>query len=85
MSPTMHRDQSEAEKSEIRSGLGDAIRRRREELGLSQERAAMVVGAARSYFAEVEKGKRNPTATNIVKIAAGLDLTAAELLERAGL
>ena len=85
MSPDMHRDQSEKEKEEIRRRIGDAIRQRREELGLSQERAALVGGSARSYFAEVEKGKRNPTATNLVKIAAGLELTAAELLDRAGI
>lgn len=81
----MHRDQSDAEKEQIRRRIGDAIRRRREELGLSQERAALIGGSARSYFAEVEKGKRNPTATNLVKIAAGLELTAAELLDRAGI
>ena len=81
----MRHEQTEEDKEEIKSRIGMAMRHRREELGLSQEHAANLCGAARSYYAEVEKGHRNPTSTNLVRIAAGLELTAAELLERAGL
>ena len=42
-------------------------------------------GIARTYYTEVETGKRNVALVNIRKIAKGLELTAAELLERAGL
>lgn len=70
---------------EVKKRVGDAMRARRNELEISQERAAMLCHLARSYYAEVETGKRNPTTTNLRKIAQGLELTAAELLERAGL
>lgn len=73
------------EDDEIKLRLGEAMRRRREELGVSQERAALMCGLARSYYAETERGRRNIAVVNIRRIAEGLELTAAELLERAGL
>ena len=70
---------------EIKLRLGEALRRRRKELGISQERAAMMIGLARSYYAEIERGQRNVALVNIRRIAEGLELTAADLLSKAGL
>ncbi|WED92120.1 helix-turn-helix domain-containing protein [Mycobacteroides chelonae] len=45
---------------------------RRHELGLSQEKAAEVIGLHWTYLGQVERGRRNITLNNIVKIARGL-------------
>lgn len=64
--------------------LGDAIRARRGEIdSLSQEGLADVAGMHRTYVSEIERGLRNPSYRNLVKLAAALDLPLAELVARA--
>ena len=79
------REASFTEERQTKQRFGEALRRRRVELGVSQERAAAACGISRIYYTEVETGKRNVALLNIQKIAEGLGLTAADLLERAGL
>jgi restriction-modification system regulatory protein, putative len=47
--------------------------------GLSQEKFAMKVGLDRSYYASVEKGRRNISINNIKKIADALEISLSEL------
>lgn len=64
--------------------LGDAIRQRRGELaGLSQEGLADLAGMHRTYVGEIERGLRNPSYRNLVKLAGALELPLAELVARA--
>lgn len=64
--------------------LGDAIRARRGEIdGLSQEGLANLAGMHRTYVSEIERGLRNPSYRNLVKLAAALELTLSELVARA--
>ena len=65
--------------------LGDAIRALRELRGLSQEELAFKAGLHRTYIGSVERGERNLSLRNIVKIATTLNVSAANLLGRAGL
>jgi transcriptional regulator with XRE-family HTH domain len=65
--------------------LGEAIRRRRLKLGMSQEGLALEVGLDRSYLGGVERGEHNVAIVNIVRIAESLKLSAAKLLDSAGL
>lgn len=65
--------------------LGDTIRSLREARGLSQEDFAFKAGLHRTYIGSVERGERNISLRNIVKIATALQVTAAQLLSRAGL
>lgn len=60
--------------------FGKAVRRLREERGYSQEGFAFEVGIHRTYIGGIERGERNPTLTMIVRIAAALGVTPAELL-----
>lgn len=63
--------------------LGDAIRQRRAEIdGLSQEGLADVAGMHRTYVGEIERGLRNPSYRNLVKLAAALELPLSELVAR---
>src|SRR5689334_19952585 len=48
------------------------MRARRTELGLSQEQLADECGLHWSYVGQVERGRRNLSLHNILKIAAGL-------------
>ena len=65
--------------------LGEAIRKRRLKLGLSQEGLALEVGLDRSYLGGVERGEHNVGIMNIVKIASSLELSVAKLLDSASL
>jgi len=54
-------------------GIGDRIRSRRTELGLSQEELAKKVGySSRSTVNKIEKGTRNPKTDDVKKIASAL-------------
>ena len=59
--------------------FGEAVRKARTAVGLTQEELADRSGLDRSYIGGVERGERNPTLTVIEKIAKGLGVTLAEL------
>ncbi|MBU2740751.1 helix-turn-helix domain-containing protein [Acidithiobacillus albertensis] len=59
--------------------FGEAVRKVRTAIGLTQEELADRSGLDRSYIGGVERGERNPTLTVIEKIAEGLGVTLAEL------
>jgi transcriptional regulator with XRE-family HTH domain len=65
--------------------LGDAIRAIREEQGTSQERLALAAGIDRSYFSAIERGEFNLTLAVLLKVSAGLDTPAWQLLKKAKL
>lgn len=59
--------------------FGQAIRAIRDRRGVSQESLALRCGLDRTYISGIERGTRNPSLTNILKIAAALDVRPAEL------
>ena len=61
--------------------LGDAIRARRESMGLSQEKLAQRCGFDRTYISMLERGKRTPSLLNLIKLAEGLHISVAKLAE----
>jgi len=62
-----------------RLDLGQAIRRRREAIGLSQEAFAEKVDCHRNYVSLVERGLQNVTIDMLRRIAAALKCSVAEL------
>ena len=64
---------------DIRERFGDAVRARREELGLTQEELADRAGIHRTYLSDVERGSRNISLVNIERLAAALSLRPSEL------
>lgn len=66
----------------ILTKLGQRIRTLRTSRGLSQERFALLIEMARTYFASVEAGKRNISLKNLEKIAKGFDLSLSQLFEK---
>ena len=66
---------------DIRERFGDAVRKRREELGLTQEDLAGRAGIHRTYLSDVERGSRNISLANIERLAAALSLRISELFQ----
>ena len=63
--------------------LGAAVRRRREDIGLSQDELGHLCGLHRTYIGSVERGERNLTLASILQIALALQIAPEELLRRA--
>jgi transcriptional regulator with XRE-family HTH domain len=66
-------------RSDVRERFGDAVRARREELGLTQEDLADRAGIHRTYLSDVERGGRNLSLINIEKLAEALAMKMSEL------
>ncbi len=67
----------------FQTALGLAVKARRQELELTQEQLANDTDLHQRWVSNVETGKRNPSYGSLRRLAAGLDLTASELLQRA--
>ena len=67
---------------EIRIRFGRAIRRIREEQGVTQEEAADRCNLHRTYYSAIERGIRNVSLVNIERIAKGLKTSLPNLFER---
>jgi two-component system response regulator len=65
--------------AKMKSLFGEAIKRTRTELRMSQEDLAERAGLHRTYVSEVERGKRNVSIENIQKLAEALDLSISKL------
>lgn len=69
----------------IQKKLGDTIRSLRLEQGYSQDEFAHICDLHRTYYGGVERGERNISLNNIIKIASSFEMTAASLFEKAKL
>ena len=71
------------QRSSAHAALGRAIRDLRTEQSVSQEELAHRSGMHRTYLGGIERGERNPSYTNILRIAVALDVTGSALLAAA--
>lgn len=65
----------------IRHHVGGRIRRLRIERGLSQYRFADMISMDRTYLLNVEKGRRNVSIDNLIKISLGLGVPLSYMFE----
>jgi transcriptional regulator with XRE-family HTH domain len=65
------------------AALGRAIRLIRDEQGISQVQLAEATGFMQSWISHVERGARNPSWNNVMRLAEGLGVSPAELVVRA--
>ena len=63
------------------AALGERVRQRRQELGLSQEALADRCGIHWTFLGQVERGQRNISLHNLLKVAGGLAVDPGELVE----
>jgi transcriptional regulator with XRE-family HTH domain len=71
------------ERSAASVALGLAVRDLRRRARLSQEELGFLSGMHRTYVGGIERGERNPSWMNIVKLAQALSVPPAELVARA--
>jgi transcriptional regulator with XRE-family HTH domain len=69
----------------VQKSLGDAMRAKREGLGLSQERFADHLGMHRAYYSALERGEKNLTIQTLARVAQGLKTTVAALAKDAAI
>jgi transcriptional regulator with XRE-family HTH domain len=69
--------------SAINDALGDVIRHRRVEAGMTQEQLADDAELHRNYVSGVERGAYNIGVSNLVAIAKALQTSASALLAQA--
>lgn len=71
---------SEQEFSDYLHIVGAEIRRLRSERGLSQEAFADTCGLDRTYIGGVERGERNISLINLLKVSQALEIPLSEIL-----
>ena len=71
------------QRSQAHVALGRAIRDFRGRRAISQEDLAHRAGMHRTYLGGIERGERNPSYTNLRKVADALDVDTWELIRRA--
>ena len=65
----------------LKEQFGQRLRMLRKEHGLSQEELALSSGLDRTYIGGIERGERNISLINIVKIAKALKITPKDFFE----
>lgn len=65
--------------------LGQAIKARREQVDLTQEKLAHDAHIERAHMSKIETGRRNVTILNLLRIADALGCDASEILASAAL
>lgn len=63
--------------------IGEAIRTRRRDQGVSQEHLAHLAGIDRSHMGKIERGERNVSVLNLIRICTALKIRASDLLAAA--
>ncbi len=61
--------------------FGHKVKLFRQELGISQEKLAGICEFDRTYISLIERGKRNISFINLLKLAKGLKITPSILVE----
>ena len=70
---------------DIKSRFGAAVKKRRYEIGISQEALAERAGLHRTYVADIERGSRNVALENIERLALALDTSISHLFGKYGI
>lgn len=76
----MSRNERTAEEQEMLNRLGDHLRKLRKARDISQEDFAVQAGLGRSYYTEIENGRRNVSIINLFRIAQTLGVTLQEVV-----
>lgn len=67
----------------LQERIGEALRRRRETQGYSQEGFADHIRMHRAYYGAIERGKKNLQLTTLERVCTGLDIATWEIMREA--
>lgn len=81
----MNRISAKQDINHVLLDLGNAIKMRRKDIFKSQEELADDSGVERSHMGKIERGERNVTLLNLLRIAKALKCQPSDLLKDAGL
>lgn len=70
-----------AQENKFLKSFGDRLEALRTKRGVTQEELAAEAGFSRSYYTEIETGKRNISLLNLRKLARCLHVSFSELLD----
>jgi transcriptional regulator with XRE-family HTH domain len=70
-------------KAEIQKVLGQSIRKHRVRLDLTQEQLSEKSQMHRTYLADIERGKRNPSIETVRRLAQALEIPISEIFSTA--
>ena len=65
----------------VAHAFGKALRQRRKEIGLSQEKLAEICELDRTYISMLERGIHQPSLTIFLRLAHALEISPSSLLE----
>ena len=65
--------------------FGDAVRHRRLQFAVSQEKLAEAVGCHRNYLGRIERGEQNITLDMMVRVAKALRCSVTDIVREAAL
>lgn len=69
-----------ADNLELEKIFGDILRRRRSEIGISQEELAFLAGVDRTFVSRIERGIRQPSLRTLIGLGQALKISAAYLV-----
>ncbi len=69
-----------ADNLELERIFGDILRRRRSEIGISQEELAFLAGVDRTFVSRIERGIRQPSLRTLIGLGQALKISAADLV-----
>lgn len=81
----MPRVSAKHDKDKLLVLLGESVRARRKMLAMSQEALADYAGIDRSHMGKIERGERNVTLLNLVRIAEAMNCKLSEIFTDAGI
>ncbi|MCE2394513.1 helix-turn-helix transcriptional regulator [Candidatus Poribacteria bacterium] len=61
--------------------FGDRVRSLRNQAGISQEKLAEMAEMHRTYISGIERGERNVSLINIMRLASALNVSVSKLME----
>jgi len=67
----------------LQKRIGDAVRKRREALGISQEGFADKIPMHRTYYGAVERGEKNLQLSTLERVCESLDVPMWEVIREA--
>ena len=71
--------------AKLQRQLGNTVRAERQARKLTQQELAFDAGLSLTYVGEIERGQRMVSIDTLLRVARALDLTASQLLEKAGI